>query len=159
MNDQLAMIEVIASPDYISNLVTTFRNEVLEGNIAPLKAAAILKGMEDAVKSLRGDILIRDCVMEELDRYPEKVVKYNGVTFTKKIVGTRYDYSQCGDPEWMRMKGEYDILTADMKRREAYLKVLPPEGVTVINPVTGEVVTIYPPAKTCEQGYAISYEK
>jgi hypothetical protein len=159
MNDQLAMIEVIASPDYVSKLVDTFREEVLEGNIPPLKAAAILKGMEDTVKTLRGDILIRDCVMEELERYPEKVVKYNGVTFTKKELGTKYDYSICCDPEWMRLKVGYDVLTAQLKQREAFLKNIPPEGVTVINPGTGEVVHIMQPLKTATEGYSISYDK
>jgi hypothetical protein len=38
-------------------------------------------------------------------------------------------------------------LTAKVKEREAFLKGLPYEGMTVVDEVTGEVSKVYPPAK------------
>ena len=38
-------------------------------------------------------------------------------------------------------------LTAKVKEREAFLKGLPYEGMTVVDEVSGEVTKVYPPAK------------
>jgi hypothetical protein len=158
MNTNIQLFD-ITSREKLSRLTSDFRNEVLEGNINPLQAAAILKALEDFTKSLRADILIRDCVKEELDRYPEKVVKYNGVTFTKKTLGTRYDFSGCGDGELTRLQMKAEIASEALKKRQEFLKVIPDGGIDAFDTTTGETFKLFPPVKISEDGYSVMLDK
>lgn len=155
MNSAIQLSE-LTSRDKLSRLVTDFRNEVTDGNMNPLQAAAILKALEDFTKQLRADILIRDCVKQELDRYPEKVVHFNGITFTKKTVGTKYDYSGCNDEVLVDLRYKADIANNAVKSREDFLKAIPAGGIDSFNPETGETFKLYPPVKISEDGYAVS---
>lgn len=158
MKTTIALSE-LTSRDKLAVITRQFRDEILNGEVNPLEAAIILKAMEDFTKSLRGDILIKDCVKSELDKYPEKSVRFNGCTFTKKAVGTKYDFSNCNDPELERLKAKAEIAASLLKEREDFLKVCPESGHEFIDNKTGEVVTIYPPAKISEEGYSISFAK
>jgi hypothetical protein len=149
----------LTSREKLAVITRQFRDEILNGEVNPLEAAIILKAMEDFTKSLRGDILVKDCVKSELDKYPEKAVRFNGCTFTKKAVGTKYDYSLCNDPEHERLKAKADIAASLLKEREDFLKVCPESGHEYIDDKTGEIVKIYPPAKISEEGYSIIYTK
>jgi hypothetical protein len=146
----------IASKEKLGLLKREFRNEILDGNINPLLAAAVLKALEDFTGVLRSDVLIKDCIREELEKYPEKVVKFNGCEFTKKTVGTKYDFSKCNDPKYITLKNKVDIAAALLKEREDFLKIVPHEGLEIVDDGTGEVTTVLPPLKLCEEGYSVS---
>lgn len=155
MNTQIQLSE-LTSRDKLSRLVSDFRNDVLEGNMNPLLAEGILKALEDFTKQLRGDVLVKDCVREELDRYPEKVVTFNGVTFTKKTVKTEYDYSKCNDPVLRDFEELIEGYKARLKDRQEWLKTMPEEGIDIAIPETGEVVHIVRPVKRTTDGFSVS---
>jgi hypothetical protein len=155
---EIALSE-ITSRGQLSRLVAEFRDEILSGNINPLQAAATLKALEDFTKELRGNCLIRDCIREELEKYPEKSVKYNGVTFTKKATGTRYDFSGCGDTELLRLQTRAKIASDALKSREDFLKAVPEGGIDSFSQETGETFKLFPPVKISEDGYSIMFDK
>jgi len=158
MNTTIQLNE-LTSKEKLAVIQREFTNDILDGNINPLQAAAILKSMEDFSKTVRGNVLVKDCIREELDKYTEKSVHFNGLIFTKKVVGTRYDYSNCNDPIYNRRKLQYDIAAANLKEREEFLKIVPLEGLTVVDDETGEVYQIIRADTKSEDGYAISYSK
>ena len=129
------------------------------GEINPLHAAVIIKAMEDTAKVLRANILVKDAVREELEKYAEKTVKFGTYTFNKREVGTSYDFSGCNDPILTDNQEKADYYTALVKANQEMLKKLPAEGMDTYNPLTGEAYKIYPPVKKSESGYAISFEK
>ena len=150
------MLSEITSRDKLSRLVSDFRNDILEGNVNPLQAAAVLKAMEDFVKTLRSDILVKDATLQELERYPEKVVRLNGCTFTKKAVGTEWDYSGCNDLELAALKMKADIADKNYKERQKFLQSLPESGLNSFDEETGEVFHIFRPVKLSKEGYSVT---
>jgi len=147
----------------VDNFIAGMRNlqrdlpDIIDaGEMNPLHAAAIIKAMEDTAKHLRGHVMVKDAICTELDRYPEKTVKFGSCTFTKKVVGTKYDYSKCNDPKHIELKTRLDKAAKLLKEREEFLKACPPEGLTTVDDGTGEVTTIYPPVKISEDGYSIT---
>jgi hypothetical protein len=155
---EIALSE-ITSRGQLSRLVAEFRDEILNGNINPLQAAATLKALEDFVKELRGNCLVKDCIREELDKYLEKSIKYAGCTFTKKAVGTRYDFSGCGDTELLRLQTRAEIASDALKTRQEFLKAIPAEGIDTFSQETGETFKLFPPVKISEDGFSISFDK
>lgn len=155
---EIALTE-ITSRGQLSRLVVEFRDEILSGNINPLQAAATLKALEDFTKELRGNCLVKDCIREELEKYPEKSIKFAGCTFTKKATGTRFDYSGCNDDELTRLQTKAEIASDALKTRQEFLKAVPAGGIDSFDPQTGETFKIYPPVKISEDGYSISFDK
>lgn len=149
------VLNELTSKSKIARLAREYRDEIIEGEINPLMAAAILKAMEDFTKTLRADILIKDAVKTELDKYPEKTIKFSGVTFQKKRVGTKYIYDETGDPVYIALKKEQDAILSRVKDREEFLKNLPDGGLEIIDDETGEVVRIYKAVAQYEEGYSI----
>ena len=143
----------------LTRLIDDFREEVVEGFTPALDAAIILKAMEDFTKTLRADTEIKEAVKLALDRYNEKIIRYNGCVITRKQVGVKYDYDVCNDPVYMKLKTRRDIADALLKEREDFLKMVPVEGTTIVDEETGEVYRINRAGKSGEEGYMISYAK
>jgi len=122
------------------------------GEINPLAVLVQLKAMEQATERIRKEI--RPNMLIEIDKYPD-TFEYLGNKITKAEHGMKYDFSNCGDPEWEQY--EHDRLSAanSLKDREAFLKSLK-EPIDIIDRRTGEVVTITPPTKKSTSGINIS---
>lgn len=143
----------------IAAISRNYINDILEGNVNPLEAMTVVAALENFVKAVRGNVLVKDAVREELEKYGTKSVDFKGAKFTMKEVGTRYDFSSCGDPKWSDLKFRIDELTADLKEREKLLKALPDGGMMEVDQKTGEVYHIEKPEKKFENGYSITFYK
>jgi len=130
-----------------------------DGDVNPLDTIVKMHAVGKLVEGVTKNILVKDAVRAELEKYGTKTVKYNGVTFTLKAVSTKYDYSKCNDPIWQRLKNNADIANAALKEREEFLKMIPLEGFTQVDPLTGEVVQTIRPEKRSEEGYSITIDK
>jgi len=155
MNTSIQLTD-ITSREKLSRLVTGFRNDILEGNINPLQAAAILKALEDFTKALRADILIKDATLQELERYAEKTVKFMGCTFIKKAVGTTYDFTNCNDQKLAWLQIDVDMANEKLKERQEFLKAIPAGGIDTFSQETGETFKLYPPVKLAKDGYSVT---
>ncbi len=127
----------------IQSFADKFIESVNDGYHNPLESAAIISGLEAALKVIKEGI--RETVISELKEGGKG--NFRGVKIESMEVGGRYDYSQCGDNVYNSIKERSDILTAELKAREDFLKHLPKEGIPGLDLETGEMMTIYPPAK------------
>ena len=132
------------------------KNMYLSGDTDPLELEIGIKGVEEAIKTIRKDPEVRGAVMNALSLYNEKTVQLQGAMVTKKNTAAQYDYSVCGDPEYNRMAEQMMQLKDSMKERQNFLQTLK-RMTAVVDQDTGEVVEINPPAKEQGETYAIKF--
>lgn len=149
----------IVNKTNLERLTRRMVQQIEDGEVNPLDAIVKMHAMGKLVEGVTKNIMVKDVVRAELERYGTKTVKYEGVTFQLKAVSTRYDYSVCNDPVWQRLKNNADIAAAALKEREEFLKAIPLEGFTQVDPLTGEICTTVRPVKRSEEGYSITMDK
>lgn len=125
-----------ASKKDLESLANVVVGSVVEGHENPVKIIAQLKKYEKLIELISKNPAFKDALINELARSGGK--QGFGNVEVQYSQTSRPDYSN--DPVWCE-------LTAKVKEREAFLKGLPYEGMTVIDEVTGEVSKVYPPAK------------
>ena len=137
---------------------STFVSDVLErignGQADPVKVHLQLKCMEEIVKTITSHQGYKDLLLYEAEKNGRKFMAFNA-EFSIKEMGTKYDYSQCGDADLLSMLQSIETITAAVKERQEYLKHLPTAGVQQID-ANGEVITLFPPTKTSTTTVAVS---
>lgn len=121
----------------------------------PLKVHLQVKCMEDVIKQLNANTVYKRSILEAAEKLG-KTFEINAAKFEIKETGVKYDYSQCNDDEMATLLKEQEELTAKIKAREAFLKTVPPKGMAVVMEGTGEVLTVYPPAKSSTTSVAVT---
>lgn len=129
-------------------------NRILVGDADPIKVHLQVKAMEEIIKEITSDPQYRDALLDESTKYGKTFERYNG-KFSIKETGTRYDYSQCGDPQLAELYWQKAELDAKIKTREAFIKMLPIEGLDIVTE-DGELRKIYPPAKSSTTTVTVS---
>lgn len=138
-----------STSDQINSFARGVIDSVKNGRENPLTIMLQLRAMEKAFEVIKKDI--KDEVLTEADKYPGTTFKFRGVDLAKGDVKTEYDYTVCGDTEWERRKVDADCAKEKLSERETFLKALK-EPVTVVDHLTGEVVTVRPPLKKSTPG-------
>lgn len=105
-------------------------NEILSGEVQPLKIDLQLKALEEIIKTIRKDKRVSDYVFEEAEKYG-KSFDFEGAKITLSGKKT-YDYSGCGDQVYNDLIEQQKTLDAQIKAREMMLQA-------GSNPETGEV--------------------
>lgn len=123
--------------------------QVKAGERNPVEVKVWVKAVEEVLERVKKDIA--ENVMTEADKYSEKTFTAYGATITKAEHGTKYNYAACGDTVWERLDADAKTAASRLKVREDFLKALK-EPLTVIDEMTGQVVTITPPIKTSTSG-------
>jgi len=137
--------------------IASFSKGVIEsvqsGHTDPIEVLVMLRSFAKASE------LILDCIKPNLsaetDKYSEKTIEAFGAKIEKAEVGTKYDFSKCGDPTFERLEVDFNKAKSDLDERKEFLKTIKvptPIGDTV----TGELVTVYPPIKTSTSGYKVT---
>ena len=157
--DDAIVLADIVNKTNLNRLTRHLVQLIEDGDVNPLDAIVKMHAMGKLVEGVTKNIMVKDVVRAELERYGTKSVRYNCATFQMKEVGVKYDYSTCNDPVWMRLKVRFDIAAAALKEREEMLKMMPVEGMTVVDELTGEVFQAVRPAKSGESGYSITIDK
>jgi hypothetical protein len=134
----------------VDKMFTLIKQEILSGKENPLKLEVQLKAMETLIKKLRSDNEIKEQMIDEGMKYPEKSFELFGAKFIKTTVGVKYDFSACRDSEYDDLKVKFDNLKAKLKEKEDFLKSLKQQ---VANPDTGEI--IYPAKKTGKESISV----
>ena len=125
------------------------------GDLNPLDIHYQVKAMEDFIKMLTVNSRYKDAVLTEGMKHG-KSFQFNGSKMEIKETGVKYDYSKCGDPNWQILENQITELKDKQKAVEAHLKVLPAEGLQVVNADSGEVIQMYPPVKTSTTSIAVT---
>ena len=134
----------------VDKMFTLIKQEILSGKENPLKLEVQLKAMETLIKKLRSDNEVKDQMINEGMKYPEKSFEIFGAKFSKTTVGVKYDFDVCQDSEWQDIKEHAENYKAKLKEREDFLKTLKQP---VVNPDTGEM--IYPANKTGKESISV----
>lgn len=134
---------------YVSGVI----QKMEDGNIDPLKVHIQVKATEQLIKMLT-DKKDNPATAERYGKLVLAAAELHGkkfelhnATFQIKEAGATYDYSQCNDPEIKALQALEKSVKADLKIREDFLKTVPAKGLEVLDKETGELITIYPPAK------------
>lgn len=126
---------------------------VQDGKENPLKVLVWCKTVEEVVERVRKET--KENQLTAAFNYAEKRFEFAGATIEKAELGTKYDYSTCGDIEWERLDAEVKGLIEKRGIREDFLKSL--KGpLTLVNEETGQVYRILPPVKKSTTGLKVT---
>ena len=126
------------------------------GNVDPLKVHLQVKCMEDIIKTLNANTNYRNAVLDAAGAYGQKTFEFQNSKVEIKETGVKYDYSKCEDVVLNRLYEESEKLAGIIKARETMLKATSEKGMTVVDELTGEAFTVYPPAKSSTTSVAIT---
>lgn len=137
-----------------------------DGDANPLQVHAQIKSIEDLLNTLTStdkaknknlDIAIKykAMLMNAAEKYGKSFQLFNA-TYTMKEVGTKYDYSNCGDIELNELMAQAEVLKAKIEARQETLKHLPLSGMLTTDEKTGDTYKIYPPSKKSTTAVSVS---
>lgn len=109
------------------NFVRLVRQAIEDGEVDPLLVYKNIGMLEMVFKKLKGDIIIRDIVLEAAEKFGAKSFEYQGAKYAIREVGVKYDYAGCGDQEWNDLDYTIRNLTERKKEREELLRAITPE--------------------------------
>ena len=99
-----------------------------------------------------------EMIRDEVTKYGKSYTTPRGVKFELAETGTAYDFSKCNDPELVLFE-QHALETAEkVKARKEFLKTVPSKGLEV-HTGDGELITVYPPAKSSKSSYKVSLPK
>lgn len=135
---------IIQDTRSVADIVASARNNIIEGNIDPMQALAVLTSFERAIEQVKNDPQVRDICLRELAKYGKQGATIGEFTFTEAEAGVKYDYSQCGCSEYEELQERKAEIDAQIKLLEKILKAMPVSGLA--DTQTGEIW--YPPVKS-----------
>lgn len=132
--------------------------KVTNGEVDPINTFATIKAMSDCLSQFLKDKSVIDATVEAVGQYGKAGANYNGAHLCVTEAGVRYDFSTCQDPVWDDLARQKAELDAKIKERETFLRgVVTPQ--TIVVDETGEVKTIYGPAKTSATTIKVTFAK
>lgn len=142
-----------------SIMAAQFAKSIADGEVSPLDAVAKMKSIQEVINLFLKDESVCSAVIEEIEKYGKgETPTANGASFQVKEVGVKYDFSNCNDAVWNRLKEQSDKINEELKEREKYLKAIK-NPKTEIDEESGEIYTINPPAKSSTTSYTVTFKK
>ena len=143
----------------IGNQSSRLIQYIIEGEIDPLRAVAKIKFLSEALSTALKDDRVKDAVLREIDKNGGKEATELGVKFCQKEIGTSYDFTVCGDPEYDQLASEMEDLKTRMKEREKFLLGIPAEGLPMVDQETGDCYKVIRPLRRASLGYSVTFKK
>lgn len=142
METAISTLSVLPSNrDQIKTFSRMLKDEIMGGNVDPLKTLVHLKFIEKMLADILKDEELDNLFVKELDNYgKEKVVEIAGAKLSHMEAGTRYDYEASGDPKWFDLKKQSTEVSERLKEREKFLQTIPYDA-GVVDPDTGVFIT------------------
>lgn len=141
-------ITLVLNPTTVAEAVKQAKDAIMQGTVDPIIAHVNVQKMAKVIDEYSKDKDVRRIILDEFEKYGAKVITKGDAVIEVAEMGSRYDYTSTNDTKIAELYALRKALDADIKEREQYLKSLPSSGAQVIDSDTGEVTTIYPPAKT-----------
>jgi len=123
MSQELVIGAIPTNKLGIQTYTINFKNQMLEGNIDPLKGKQLVKIMGDVAKSLNDDKELQELWKDTADRWTEKTFSYNGMEITKTSRKT-YNFLACNDSKYDELISQLEKLKLEIKDREEFLKAI-----------------------------------
>lgn len=131
-------------------------DKIQSGEADPLKVHLQIKCMEEIIKLLNSNTIYKKTVLEAAEKYGEKSFEFMNSKIEIKEMGAKYNFEGCGDTEWEMLDSTARAAANDLKERETFLKTVPAKGLEIVDKLTGEMVTIYPPSKSSTTSIAVT---
>lgn len=131
-------------------------NKIESGEANPLKVHLQIKCMEEIIKLLNSNTVYKKAILEAAEKYGEKSFEFMNSKIEIKEMGTKYNFEGCNDTEWELLDSKASGAANDLKERETFLKTVPAKGLEIVDKLTGEMVTIYPPSKSSTTSIAVT---
>src|SRR5688572_219376 len=95
------------------------------GEVDPLQVHLWVKCIEDITKLMIENTVYKSIVLEEAQKRGEKSFPYRNAKIEIKEVGTKYDFTKCGDPIYDQLEQMSESIKASLKERADFLKTVP----------------------------------
>lgn len=141
------------TPEQIETFLQSLKEEILSGTLDPKRLIVQKKIISDCLEALLSDKEVKNCLMDEIEKYGKDGVGYGKFKITKEHRRT-YDYSQTGDSMVVKYQEETDKVTQQLKARQKFLQML---SKPMVDPETGEL--IYPAAVSVTEFFKVSQLK
>lgn len=139
--------------------ITSYKNlikqSVENGEVDSLVFFKQVVALEQLVKELKQDDIIKDIILEEAERFNQKSFTYSNAKFSIREVGSRYNYQICDDSQWNELNDEMQKLKEKISARENFLKSITPE----MEVYGADGVKISPPVKTSSTQVVVTLNK
>lgn len=136
--------------------VARFSKQIIEsvknGDANPLEVLVMLRSLEAVSELVRDEI--GDEVLTAAEKHSEKKFEAFGALVEKTELGTKYDYGTSNDTVYERLQVDANTAKSRLDERTAFLRGLKGD-MTIIDELTGEVVTVKPPMKRSKSGVKI----
>ncbi|MDE5774181.1 MAG: hypothetical protein K2H86_06970 [Muribaculaceae bacterium] len=136
----------------------TLAARVTDGDVDPIEAYTTIKAMAECLNAFLKDKNVMEATVSACEKHGRFGASYNGANICVAEVGVKYDFSVCHDPEWDELAKQKAEIEAQLKAREAFLRTVPGQQ-TIVSEETGQVVTIYPPAKSSSTSVKVTFAK
>lgn len=139
----------------LSVLATQFAENVAESGMQdPLEIYIMAGKMAHAFGQIQDNL--HDQALTEAAKHGKSHKQHN-TKVEIKDVGVRYDFGNCGCSKLEKLEEEMAVLKEKIFKRQAFLKTLGDEGLTVVNEDTGEVDNLRPPIKKGKEKVTLTY--
>ena len=141
MDTALSTLSTLPSNnDELYRFSRLLKDEIIADDNETLPILGKLKIIEKVVKNILEDKEVKSRFLADRQRYSDKeMVKYNGIEFSVREAGVKYDYNASGDLKWMDLDKKIKELTESRKEREKLLQNLSAEG--LVDPDNGNFIT------------------
>lgn len=141
METALSTISILPSnKEELYKFSRTLKDEIIADEKETLPILGKLKVIEKVIKDVLEDKEVKERFLRDRLAYSEKeIVKFNGIDFSVREAGVKYEYSASGDIKWMDLDKKIKELTEARKEREKLLQNIPLEG--LVDPDNGNYIT------------------
>lgn len=136
----------------IINQSQLVKANILDGNLDALEVLISAKKMQELGKQL--EEISRPIAEDKTILGRGEIYKFKSVEIIEKTIGSRTDYSTCGDPEWESLQQALSDIKEAIKNRETFLGAIRSSTTIVTN--DGEILTINPPVKSGRLGLSLT---
>jgi hypothetical protein len=124
-----------------------------DGDIDALLVMIEIKRLEKQIEQIKESAA--KLAVKEAELYGQKTFELHGAKIELAELGTRYIYDGCNYPPYQSAKSKASEANELVKSSETWLKSI--KGSTkYIDPETGEMCDVYPPAKQSTTGIKIT---
>lgn len=141
METALSTISILPSnKEELYKFSRMLKDEIIADEKETLPILGKLKVIEKVIKDVLEDKEVKERFLRDRLAYSEKeIVKFNGIDFSVREAGVKYEYSASGDIKWMDLDKKIKELTEARKEREKLLQNIPLEG--LVDPDNGNYIT------------------
>lgn len=161
MDTNNALQEVMAAPSLSkaaqSTIAQDLVSQVLGGTVDPMQAFIQIKAVAEVCDMFLKNDEIVSRTMGAVARCGKELPVFNGAKVALTTT-TRYDYESSQDPEYLSLMRQKKAIDSKLKAREMFLKAID-DSVDFLDKETGEVRTVFAPAKTQSKSLRVTFAK